>query len=129
MFGVGADNSITGSLFNGLFGAISGMGQQYTSAQATNAGIEQQNRIAQYNAQVAQINQVQNDRMRAIDLERLRRQQEKQLGATQAAFAASGFTMQGTPVAVLNEDIQSALWDQELMKYQYYTKQQQFNQD
>lgn len=70
-----------------------------------------------YNAKIAERNAVISRQQAAADVDRQRRIADKAIGGIKASYAASGVTMEGTPLDIVEESAAQAKLDELNIKY------------
>jgi len=100
--GAGATAAATAGAGAGISGAsaLSGLGTLVSAFGALAGGVQQQ-RVADYQAQVAKNNAAASRQAASANAERIRDRVRSTQSSARAAFAKSGVALQGTPLAVL----------------------------
>ena len=102
-------------LFSAIGTAFSVIGTLSQAQSASNA--------AKYNAKVAENNAISARQQGAAAEEAQRRRAEKQIGSMQAAYSASGVSMEGSPLDIMAESAGLAELDAQNIKYNYKLKE------
>jgi len=73
--------------------------------------------MAEYNAKIMEQQARQQGKVALIEARRLRDEKERYLGMQRAAFSATGFTLEGSPLEVMAETANQWEWDISLNTY------------